>query len=277
MNSAQELVASTEKLLCLPSVYQQIRGLLEDPASTSGDLSQAVASDPAIAARVLQVANSALYGSPGQIASIERAVTLMGLQRIHDLVLASMVLGMLAGLQHEALQGFRENAIYRALAARSSARRLGMGDPDRLFVEGLLADIGHLVMYQADPAQLERTSHWAQAHHCALSDAEQTLLGFDFAEVGATLACRWALPRGFAAAIGAQLHPARGGPHAVEAALIHLANALLDSRQEADADTQALARVDPVCAMFLELDPALITSIRQQTEQDLLQTRALLH
>lgn len=283
MNSVQELVASTEKLLCLPSVYQHIRALLDDPTSTSADMSAVVGSDPAIAARVLQVANSPLYGAPGQISHIDRAVTLMGLQRVHDLALTSMVLGLFSEIQGGPLQGFRENALYRALAARSSARCLGVGDPDRLFVEGLLADIGHLVMYQADPTQRERTTHWARTHHCPLADAEQTLLGFNFAEVGATLACRWALPRGFAAAIGAQLHPARGGPHATEAALIHVANALLESRQEMDAehptdlDAQALARVDPLCALYLELDIPLIAGIRKQTEQDLTLARGLLH
>ncbi len=272
MTTPQELVACVEKLASLPAVYHRIRELIDDPDSSIHQLAEAVASDPGITARVLRVVNSVLYGFPGKIETVSRAVNLMGMQQVHDLVLSTAVVGAFAGIRPARMHmtQFWQGCVFRGLAARAAARQLGMGDPERMFVEGLLADIGHLVMFQADPDSAGAALETASARQIPVHEAEAAIVGCNYAEVGAALASAWHLPGGFATAIGAQLMPALGGPHATEAALLHLANQILatDDDQDDGADEAALQRLDPMTSAMLEMSAERIASIRAAVRQE---------
>ena len=271
MSTPQELVACVEKLASLPAVYHRIRDLLDDPDSSVLELSEAVSSDVAITARVLRVVNSVLYGFPGKVETVSRAVNLMGMQQVHDLVLSTLVVAAFNGIQPARMHmgRFWSDSVFRGLAARAAARRLGTGDPERMFVEGLLADIGHLVMFQVAPEPSAAALESAARDHVPIHEAEATIVGCNFAEVGAALASAWRLPGGFAKAIGAQLMPALAGPHVTEAALLHLANQIVATRELENSDEAALAMLDPMSAAMLELDAGQIAEIRARAEQEL--------
>lgn len=273
MSTPQELVACVEKLASLPAVYHRIRSLLDDPDSSVHDLANAVASDAGITARVLRAVNSVLYGFPGKIETVTRAVNLMGMQQVHDLVLSTSVIGAFSGIRPARMHmaRFWKDCVFRGLAARAAARELGVGDPERLFVEGLLADIGHLVMFQAVPEAADAALSESRRSQAPIHQIEDDIVGCNFAEVGAALATAWHLPSSFATAIGAQLNPAMGGPHATEAALLNIANQILateDDTTPGDPDETALALIDPMTHARFEIDVARLASIRgaAQTE-----------
>ena len=271
MSTPQELVACIEKLASLPAAYHRIRELLDDPDSSVYQVADAVASDPGITARVLRVVNSVLYGFPGKIETVARAVNLMGMQQVHDLVLSTAIIGAFSGIRPARMHMTRywQDCIYRGLAARASAKLMGTGDPERMFVEGLLADIGHLVMFQVAPEPSAAALESAARDKEPIQDAEARIVGCNFAEVGAALASAWRLPGGFAKAIGAQLMPAMAGPHVNEAALLHLANQIVATRELENPDEAALAMLDPMSAAMLELDAGQIAEIRARAEQEL--------
>ena len=270
MSTPHELVACVEKLASLPAVYHRIRALLDDPESSVHQLAEAVSSDSAITARVLRVVNGALYGFPGKIETVGRAVNLMGMQQIHDLVLSTSVVGAFSGLRPAKLHlvGFWKDCVFRGMAARAAARQLGMGDPERLFVEGLLADIGHLVMFQAVPEAANAALETARSTGRPIAEAEQSIIGCNFAEVGAALASAWHLPTGFATSIGAQLMPALGGPHATEASLLNVANQIVATDELENPDVSALDLIDPMTAARLELDTERLAAIRAQARDE---------
>jgi len=269
MTTPQEFVACVEKLASLPAVYHRIRTLIDDPDSSVHELATAVSSDPGITARILRIVNSVFYGFPGKIETVGRAVNLMGMQQVHDLVLSTSIIGTFAGIRPARMHmtRFWQACVFRGLSARAAARLLGKADPERMFVEGLLADIGHLVMFQVDPEQAGAALEAARQQQIPVHEAEAALIGCNFAEVGAALAAAWHLPGGFATAIGAQLMPALGGAHANEAALLHLANQLLLSEDAENPDEAALASLDPLSATMLEVGLEQIAAIRS-TAQD---------
>lgn len=270
MSTPQELVACIEKLASLPAIYHRIRDILDDPDSSVQQLAEAVAGDAAITARVLRIVNSALYGFPGKIETVGRAINLMGMQQVHDLILSTAVISALSAIQptHMPLMRFWKACVFRGLAARSAARLLGMGDPGRLFVEGLLADIGHLVMYQAAPDETRTAFETAQRSGTPLHEVEQSIIGCNYAEVGAALASAWGLPPSFATVIGAQLMPALGGPHATEAALLHVANQILATEETDLPDETALTLLDPMAAARLDMDTEQLAAIRRQARNE---------
>ena len=76
------MVKKVSSIATLPEITAKIIATVEDPKSTPAHLHKIVAHDPALVTRILKVVNSAFYGLPGQIASIERAIVLLGLNAI---------------------------------------------------------------------------------------------------------------------------------------------------------------------------------------------------
>lgn len=270
MSTPQELVACVEKLASLPAIYHRIRDIIDDPDSSVQQLAETLSSDAAVTARVLRIVNSALYGFPGKVETVVRAANLMGMQQIHDLILSTSVISALSSIQppQMPLMRFWKGCVFRGLAARSAARQLGVGDPERLFIEGLLADIGHLVMYQAVPDLCRAAQEKAQHSALPLHEVEQAIIGCNHAEVGAALASTWNLPSSFATVIGAQLMPALGGAHAMEAALLHVANHILATENLEHADEAALALLDPVAVARLDMGVQQLADIRIQARTE---------
>ena len=62
----------------LPEVTVKIIEIVENPKSTARDLHDVIKNDPALSVKVLKVVNSAFYGLPGQVASVDRAIILLG-------------------------------------------------------------------------------------------------------------------------------------------------------------------------------------------------------
>src|SRR5205085_6124723 len=73
----------------LPEVTSKIISVVEDPKSSAAALHKIVSHDPALVTRILKVVNSAFYGLPGQIGSIERAIVLLGLNAVKNIAVAA--------------------------------------------------------------------------------------------------------------------------------------------------------------------------------------------
>ncbi len=270
MHSAQELVSYVEALSSLPTVYLRIREQLDSPDGSIIEVGRLVAVDPALTVRLLRLVNSALYGY-GQVDTVHRAVQILGLQQVHDLVLAMSVNSVFAGIrpEHMDVGRFWRSSVMCGLAARAIARSCGQPTSERLFVIGLLADLGHLVMYQTVPGLAEEARLAAEANTEPLPAAERRIIGCDYAEVGATLMDRWKLPSPFAEIIGAQIQPRLGGERAFDAAILHVAHHLVQADRQGEPSDTAIARVDPMVWPLLGIAPETLADIRQDIELSL--------
>lgn len=268
MYSAQELVSQIDALTSLPTVYLRIREQLDSPDGAIHEAARLVAADPALTARLLRVVNSALYGYDGTIESVHRAVSILGLQQVHDLVLAMSLESVFRGIRPEAMDmnRFWRASVMRGLTSRAIALACQQVAPERIFVIGLLADIGHLVMYHNVPKLALEAATQAQSSGEALHLAEQRIIGCDFAEVGATLMDHWKLPACFAGVIGAQTVPRLGGEYTQDASVVHLANQIVRADELALASDEAAKGVDPLVWATLDLQPSAIGSIREEAE-----------
>lgn len=278
MHSAQELVTQITALTTLPSVYFRVRELLESPEGTLPEVAQALATDPALTARLLRLVNSPLYGFGGRIDTVSRAVTVLGLQQVHDLVLAASIGSSFAGLRPERMDmaRFWRASVLCGLAARQIGRSCGAPGAERLFVIGLLADLGHLVMYQTVPhLAADAQARSDEASGQTLDEAERRIVGCDHAELTAALLEHWRLPRPFVEITAAQIHPRTAGRSAYEAAILHVATHVVRADRAGETSTAATARIDPVIWSLLALEPASFERVREEAELDLAGTVAL--
>lgn len=268
MYSAQELVSQIDALTSLPTVYLRIREQLDSPEGGIHEVARLVAADPALTARLLRVVNSAMYGYDGTIDNVHRAVTILGLQQVHDLVLAMSLESVFRGIRPDAMDmgRFWRASVMRGLTARTIAITCRQTAPERTFVIGLLADIGHLVMYHDVPRLALEAAALAADSGEALYLVERRLIGCDFAEVGATLMDHWKLPPCFAGVIGAQTVPRLGGEYAQDASVVHLANQIVRADDLILPSADAVRGVDPLVWPTLGLEPETIGSIREEAE-----------
>lgn len=270
MHTAAELAASVTHLLTLPDVYWHVKRMVDDPTKTPADLTKVILNDPAMTARILRLVNSAQFGYRGRIESVSRAIALLGMLHVHDLVLASSIAAGFRGIRPSRMDvaRFWEGSLHRALSAGNMARAVGLADSQRPFVEGLLSDIGHLVMYQQVPELAANAL--AEAGHDVdrLAALERDTIGCDAADVGAALTVRWGLPEAFAIAIGCQDRPHEAGAHTLEAALLHVSGRIAAHEMAGAPQAEGVA-IDPSVLGLIKLPYGHLAFILQETRQNL--------
>ncbi len=246
MSSPEELVSGTETLVSLPEVYFKVKALVDDPEAGAADLADVIAHDPGLTARFLRIANSAVFGFTGRVETVSRAVAVMGMQQVHDLVLATSVARAFSGLPTKLLDmaKFWRDSVYLAILCRLLAVRCNVLDSERLFVEGLLSDVGHLVMYLKVPGPVRQALTYARQEHRPLHEMERKHVGCDYAQVGGALMKHWGLPQSLELAIRYQTEPSAAGDHVLEASILHIAvHNAADSKTE---ETTVTPKVEEV-------------------------------
>lgn len=233
MTTPEELVKTCTTLYTLPEVYLEVKKVIDNPESTMADLSRAIGLDPGMTATVLKLVNSAFYAMPRKVESISRAVGILGMQPLHDLTLAVAVTTTFSGMNQQvmSMKVFWANSFFSGLVARELARRCFLVDSERMFVEGLLREIGHLILYEQMPEQAEQALRESAKTGTPIHTVEQNIFGFDFTEIGQVLVDTWNLPKNFGIAIRFQNNPNGTKDHGFEAALLNMANALTEGFQ----------------------------------------------
>ncbi len=278
MTSAQELVRSCSSIFTLPEIYVLVRDVVDNPESSMDDLANAIKIDPAISARLLKVVNSPLYGFPKQIDSISRAVNMIGMQSVSDLVAATTIgrtfAGMTAGLMD--LPAFWKKSVLCALMAGKIAKASGIMESERFFIEGLLRDIGHLVLYQTVPQRAQSALVESGYLGARLAEVEQSNIGCNFAEVGAELIRFWGMPTPIEQAIRYQLHPDEAIEYQIHASIVHLAGVAVDAAQLETNQTVAPPPFDPFALSCTQFKLDEHRSLLAEAEQELQDTLAFI-
>jgi len=232
--NTQDYLVDVAELITLPDIYIAIKETIEDPESDMKELTGVISIDPAISARLLKIANSPFYGQAADIDSLNRAVSLLGTKTIHDTVLAitlSHVFQSMVGVNID-VAGFWQNAIMRGVVAKSCAKELKINDPDRLFILGLLSNIGHMVMGIRDPILMQKVMSQHQKTGYPIHLFERSTFGFDFAELGADILESWSIPDSIISGIRYQNCPEVAPDFKQEAAIVYCAGRLRPDEDE---------------------------------------------
>ncbi len=189
-----ETAARASELFVLPDSVTRMKSCMDDAAASIDDIAEIIAFDPALAGQILKVANSALYRFPNKIDTVSRALQIIGTRAAYDLALAygvSYAFGEVQGKFID-LDKFWEQSVSCGLLAKYFADQNSLKEPERLFVAGLLHNIGELAVVSLMPEKAER----CQAFNERVSPAElqQATLGFTYAALSAKLIRQWGIP-----------------------------------------------------------------------------------
>jgi HD-like signal output (HDOD) protein len=205
-----EAVNSIAQISTLPEITLKIIELVDNPRSTAQDLNKLISNDPALVARILKVVNSAFYGLPGQIGSINRAIVLLGLNAVKNIVIAASLTKLFRGGQispHFSAKDLWTHSISVGVLSKMIVGKLNNTLPDEAFLAGLIHDIGILVELQALREPLIQISERAYNESIRYIDLENQILGVDHQALGAALTTKWKFPRSFQYVTGYHHNP----------------------------------------------------------------------
>jgi HD-like signal output (HDOD) protein len=226
MSTLWERVTRDTRLISLPEAYLKLKGVLRTPHYTVQQVAEAISYDPALTTRILRLVNSPYFGLANRIDNIPRAVSLLGSQQIHDLTLATAIAHSFSGLDpslHDISSFWRQSA-FCGLVAQQLAKVCHMAQPERLFVAGLLSDLGHLILYQSVPKEALHAEQLSLEQSRPLVEVEREALGLDYARVGATLMRQWQLPESLIESTEYHPEPLRALRDPLATATVHLAS-----------------------------------------------------
>ena len=204
-----KLAAAVESMPAFPKSVQKILQLTRDVDCSPKDLVQVIDKDPVVTVKVLRVVNSAYYGLPKQITSIDHAVVYLGFNAIKNLALSIAAIGMLPTEHGSGLNGqkYLVHSLTTATLAKQLALRVPPTDPMDCFIAGLLHDFGKVVIAQFMPLEFRRALETSQWHEISLHQALRQVIGVDHAMVGAMLAEKWRFPQDLVDTIRHQYSP----------------------------------------------------------------------
>lgn len=202
--NAQDYACKAGNIFVLPDAVTKIKELIDDDAASMQEIAEVINYDPAIMSRVLKISNSALYKFPSKITTVSKAIQVIGTGAVHDLVLAYGVANAFKGVDANVidLDRFWEQSVSCALLAKYFAEELSHQEPERLFVCGLLHNIGELVVGQLSP-EIAKKCEMA-TDECSHLKLQMEYLGFSYAEVGAKLLRLWDIPAAISGPISRQ-------------------------------------------------------------------------
>lgn len=238
----------------LPEVTLRIIELVEDPSSTAQDLHEVISNDPALCSRILKVVNSSFYGLPGQIASINRAIVMLGLNAVKNIAIAASLAKLFRGGELTPFFSAKElwdhsNAV--AIASKMLSDRLGMGLGDEAYLAGLIHDIGIMVEMQYDRSNLIDALDRCNADatgvpSVSLLETEEEVFGATHQDFGKGLCEKWKFPTPFMAAAGYHHNPTEAPTEAKKIVyVVHAADkiaSMLDDGFKLDNPSNAIQR-----------------------------------
>ncbi len=259
----------------LPDVVTKLVAVVADERSSAADVTKVLSGDLALSAKILKLVNSSFYGQSGEIATISRAVVVLGFAAVRNLAMglaAGSALKRAGGAEYQ--QRFWSHALATAAAAEVLARHGGLPpDPEEAFVAGLLHDVGHPVMALAAPGPF---AEMFAGGPDGLLAREETVYGMSHAKAGQMLLRRWKLPKDLCDVVRFH-HNAQvaGGGEMPLVSLVCMADMLacvvddVYERTEPEPDLAALART-------VNLDPGALGTILTETAARIDEGRAFL-
>lgn len=248
---SKALVAAALKkvtsIATLPEVTSRIVATVEDPKSTASQLHKIISNDPALVTRILKVVNSAFYGLPGQIGSVERAIVLLGLNAVKNLAVAASLGQLFRGVK--LCEGFTAKDLWMhcvavGVTARELAKQMKMPIAEDAFLAGLIHDVGLLVALHVYPEKLRAVCEKVQKEGGDFCKIERQICGVDHQQLGQGLAELWKFTQSCQQAAGYHHRPqALAEPTRLLVTLVYVADTICAQRNKGfnlTANTQVL-------------------------------------
>lgn len=259
----------------LPAIVARALEILNQPNASAEQAARLIGQDLALSAKVLRLANSAFYGIPRTISSVDQAIVILGFQTVRSLVMSASVMKILGrgGKGSVDRRGVWRHSVATALAcrllSRKVGRRLGL-DTEALFMAGLLHKIGVMILDSAVQSEYEAALLAAASEDAKpLPLIEREMLGTDHAALAGMLCEKWGLPDELRIPIANHIFPRDAKTWVEQASVIHLASHLSEVSGFAAFVGVSQWPVDPGILEIIGLTPMDIPELGEALKVEL--------
>ncbi len=229
--TAEELVNGVVNLISLPEIFIRVSQVLEDPNHNAKQLGDIISHDPALTARILRIVNSAYYSLAVKIELVSRAVSVVGEDDLRNLILATSAVETFKRIPNQLLDIdlFWRHSVHTGIVSRLLSRHCNILHGERLFIAGMLHDIGKLVLYYKEPKLSQEVLLEAAESDGVLYSAEKEVIGFTHADVGGALIDAWKLADTLKDVVTYHHTPLKARKYPMETAIVHIANCVVNA------------------------------------------------
>ncbi len=186
----REIVAWVGDLPPMPHVASRAISMVEDPDTTANELEKLLSSDAALAARVLKIANSAMFSRQREITTLTQAIMIIGFKALKGIIVAATLrqLNKRSG-PHETMVW--QNSVVTAMLSNLICQKLRKRYIDEMFLLGLLHSLGQIVLLTQMGNDYKKVFDAIKGKSLDFLKAEQEVLGFAHPLIGALVAKKW--------------------------------------------------------------------------------------
>jgi putative nucleotidyltransferase with HDIG domain len=177
-----------------------------EPSACANDLNRVISLDPVLTGRVLQLVNSAYYSLPSKVNSLTRAIILLGINTVKNVVLSFAIFQSFS--QRDSFRAFTADQFWThslctAVAAKllAAGRGVPLAEREEFFVAGLMHDIGKIPLNHLFPEAYREAVAQSQESGRGMRCEENSRIGVDHCRVGHMIARRWQLSPALTAAL----------------------------------------------------------------------------
>jgi len=267
--SPRDLLRGYVEISSLPMVHLRLDEAINNPRKSMADIAKIIREDPGLTARLLRIVNSAFYNFPSRVETISQAVTIIGTQQLGALALATSVMQLFKGLPEGlvSMDSFWRHSVGCGLAARVIATLRRETNAERLFVAGVLHDIGRLVMFTKAADASRETMTNARDAKKLLYEAERETFGFTHAVVGGVLLQTWKLPTSLEEVVMYHHSPKTATKFPVETAIIHVADIVAHAMELGGNGEQYVPPLDNEAWEKLKLPSSALLTVMEQVDR----------
>lgn len=277
--SLNDFLGGKIELYSPPEIYLRITEALDSLSSDASDIGHIIEQDPSLTARMLKLVNSAFYGFPGRVDTVTKAITLLGINELRMLVMATSVIERFSSFpnglisMHEFWSHSLRTALFAKFLAEHHPRKRQLCCT---FMCGLLHDIGRIILYDKAPDLSRAAVLKAKGEAIPYEDAEVEVFGFSHADVGAGLVELWKLPMVFQHTARNHHDPEEAEQFQLECSLVYLANQLAHVDVfDSDVIMDAMPPEDPAWDR-LGIAYGVLDGVFRQVDEQFSQTFTLL-
>ena len=261
-------IESITDLPTLPVVVTRITSQIANPTTNAADIGKLIEQDQALTGKVLRLVNSAYYGFPKQIKSVQHAVVILGFNKVKTSIITASVFGAFRGRRQGGLdlRRFWQHALGVAISSKVAAEHFGAAHmSEDAFICGLLHDVGKVVMDQYQPNIYGPIVKYANDKGILLYDAEEEVMGLTHATIGEWMMDKWRLPHTIVNLVSDHHKPAMSRERRELVSSIHLGDIISRALGVGSGGDQRIPVIDPVVATTFNIDAATLDLLVTKT------------
>jgi HD-like signal output (HDOD) protein len=275
--NVSEFINNITDLPTLPTVAIQINQEIKNDNLTAKSLGEIVHNDPALTSRVLRLANSAYYGLVSRIDTLDRAITVLGINTLKNLALTISVFKVFHDNKHQNIdmEALWHHCLGCAVASKAIVAHTDPALAEQAFLSGIIHDIGKIAIAHAMPDKMAEIIDNLQNTDSTESEIENKVLGFTHQNVGSLLADKWKFPIQYCKAIKFHHTPYSLEPppfinreESILISSVYVGNQIAKAMSfGASTDPKAM-KIDHEMWLSLDIDREQISGFRDQIKED---------